>query len=1000
MNRRVRLLIALPISFCFLAFVTYISWPAKPEAGGPAGSGSSGGNSGGSSGGSSGSAMLPEAQAWPEAGDILLREIARQAVFIAERDGLGLDARDSALGEPAGHTDVTLDVQPRVKLLPFNQGLRLFLIGGAGQEPLWNSTLLADDASADYRLAIEKAEALSRSDLVDASRKAGLKDASHGGSAGGAAAAAVPPAVERQLAEMNIVSQFACIRAAHQALRAAGAGDSPEWLGALVRGYANLGQLTSYLWSASPQVFAARSLLYAQRLAALHPKSADALRHRAYAYALAGFQKLALEDVDAASKLAAAGEKPPAWAELIEPYCRYETSKLGQVTLAATAAASELPLFLCFLTVEHSRSSAIVNGFGELVLRASPENLRVLDKMISRSGVVPNHRHTVASLEVLRLALPARMTGMAGLPEGVRQLITRAGRDPSPAVSASLGQALIDASAGGAPAADAGQPSWAVLGRILQEAQFLAVERRAAFEAFSLGVDPSQFIQQSLPLFQSHPYAGLIRSYALPHQATPQKRALLEHIQPIDGQFKTARLWEALAAVGISAGGNTPGSPLNDWARLAGTNCDVNAIDGEWCLETPSKTFRDHAIEILRKASPHHPAIVASDIENHWDQVAPRLAELEPLWGDHPTILAALAQQYIKLKNWPSAQNVLLRYVAVAPERWGFESLAYTYLQQDDEASWLKTMKQGLAVPDYALDHASINQQIARHYMAKKDFHTAKPYADAAAESYSSFGLLTAAECEEGLGNWQAAEEWVRRNAERYNHPFEWLKWCVRTGHGDRAGAIALGRAKLGDSGGDREQIGDAAAFLLLAGETKEAMSLLSKMIDTNGDPWAGLHLMLLAEAERDVPRRDAAAKIVAERGPSFQLASGTHRPELVRLAALFEDAWTVRTKDLDVEAIHRLVQAAPTEAANINYFTGKFLALRGRAEEAQRFYLLAGAGYKESINRILALVELRSDQPAAEPSKPPAAAAQPTPAGPAKPPPTAATAPSAPVAR
>src|SRR5207253_2277082 len=49
----------------------------------------------------------------------------------------------------------------------------------------------------------------------------------------------VPPdAIEGQLLEMNFVSQFAAVRAAHAAI--AEKGQSRAWLGVLARGYANL----------------------------------------------------------------------------------------------------------------------------------------------------------------------------------------------------------------------------------------------------------------------------------------------------------------------------------------------------------------------------------------------------------------------------------------------------------------------------------------------------------------------------------------------------------------------------------------------------------------------------------------------------------------------------------------------------------------------------------------------------------------------------------------
>src|SRR5262249_48234688 len=91
----------------------------------------------------------------------------------------------------------------------------------------------------------------------------------------------------------------------------------------LVRGYANLGQLTMYHWNAAPKACQARALLYAQRLAMIHGEPA-AHWHRAYALALAGLPVSALEEFAKAEKAQAADVEPPLWAIMARESCRYE----------------------------------------------------------------------------------------------------------------------------------------------------------------------------------------------------------------------------------------------------------------------------------------------------------------------------------------------------------------------------------------------------------------------------------------------------------------------------------------------------------------------------------------------------------------------------------------------------------------------------------------------------------------------------------------------------
>ena len=111
-------------------------------------------------------------------------------------------------------------------------------------------------------------------------------------------------------------------------------------LAALARAYANLSQLTLYHWSEEPNVYAARALLYAQRLAAADPKSKTALWTRAYAKALVGLERSAMEDLDAAGD----GPDAPAWVAMLKAFCNYQTDKLSELAGASEHALRALAM--------------------------------------------------------------------------------------------------------------------------------------------------------------------------------------------------------------------------------------------------------------------------------------------------------------------------------------------------------------------------------------------------------------------------------------------------------------------------------------------------------------------------------------------------------------------------------------------------------------------------------------------------------------------------------
>ncbi len=114
-------------------------------------------------------------------------------------------------------------------------------------------------------------------------------------------AAELPRRVEARLSTLGFSQTLTAVRDLHQAIRTG--GETPAAVGALVRGYAQLGVLSEFHWHPAHKVFKARALLYAQRLIARDPKQPWGLWHRAFALALVGLHRDALADLDAAKKL-------------------------------------------------------------------------------------------------------------------------------------------------------------------------------------------------------------------------------------------------------------------------------------------------------------------------------------------------------------------------------------------------------------------------------------------------------------------------------------------------------------------------------------------------------------------------------------------------------------------------------------------------------------------------------------------------------------------------
>ena len=231
---------------------------------------------------------------------LLLRELFRQAVLVAARDELGLSTRDMALGESLGEADsdgVLVVEEQTTGAYRKSLGLRLNRRGDEKPAAAVYEVELPwfgeKRGQLDYPAVVEALEPLSRKEIVAALQKVGAK----GGGAKPRGTAAVGADIELALGEMNLFSQFAAVRALHDLERID--GQSPQTLAALVRGYANLGQLTAFAWNAAPKVFKARALIYAERLVNANEHDSWSLNHRGYARALAGLHAAALADFQA-----------------------------------------------------------------------------------------------------------------------------------------------------------------------------------------------------------------------------------------------------------------------------------------------------------------------------------------------------------------------------------------------------------------------------------------------------------------------------------------------------------------------------------------------------------------------------------------------------------------------------------------------------------------------------------------------------------------------------
>jgi len=858
-----------------------------------------------------GRAREPGAPPRPLERGLLAREVVRQAVLIAARDGLGLATRDATLGDApdtAGAPEVGFLCR-----LGVGSGVTIRRGGGDAAAVLLDRDLSkAFTDGAKLPGLVEGVERLAREGFPEALKQAGFA----GAPARQRPGAPLPAGVDRRLAAPVPTAQFAALRQVHRAIRAD--GESPARLGALARAYANLGLLTESHWGAAHQAFTARALLYAQRMVAREPQSATALRHRAYARALAGFPGAALADLEASSRDPAPA---PPWSPLIDAYCRHDLDRLAAAP--ADPALKPLATLLRFLAAEVSGgqvrsdqgdgNSGFLREAGRAALGANPECYRVIGRLCGLADIGLKHEMTALGPMMLSSALPRRLRDIPDLPEEVRGALARGAKEPD------VVRALM---AAGAAGRDDGEPSWGALGSLIREERFVMTRDRAEFLRFTWSVPLDEFLAEARPLIADHPCRALIETYASPigrlTAASPGDLGIVDfHFAAYDYAVnqRSDALWQAAC---VHADQTAP-----DLRFIAQHNGQAPYVLG--------------AARRLREVDPHTPYTVAAEIEGDWTAARAHAAAWERQYAGHPIVLAALARHYIEAKEGPPAERCLDGYLRLSPDLWAYRAKARLARARGDEPGWREALEAFVAGSSTGLDKATALVELADDHMGRKEWSRAVPYADAAAETWACWAMLPALKCHEELGDWGEAEALARGISGRYPEDrAEWFHFCERTCRGDVRGALRLLTA-----GYDRfvDRLDDDSLALLgtlhiLDRHPKRALEVFRKALAAQDNPAFALHAALLADELGDVALRDALLTGIVE-GPKskdmktaqvlklFRQSFAGPEPRAVDLAAV--DDWIAR-------------MAFPGRG-NAPYWVGRFLELHGRKEDAVRYY-------------------------------------------------------------
>lgn len=880
----------------------------------------------------------------------LMRELIRQAFLTAARDGLQQTVRDESLWDEV-FASSTPDTFPFLVRANIEADETVVVTVERDQKNgQRESKTFAFRVKQDrlYESILEECELLSRTGFVELLKASGVSGTPHAFDP----AAAVPPEIEKVIGQIDEISQLAAIRALHSLHRKK--GESPARVAALCRAYAHLGSLTENHWQLHPKVFKARALLLAQRLVREFPDSGTALAHRAYAWALAGRFDVALQDLQAVDQLPKKDSEPrPDWLPALRAYCEYRPLVLDETEGPSRNIATYFRLLLLDPTTDQQRTGLIATD----ILKEFPACLRALDQVCRIPSLGIRRATAEVAIDAIWPSLYERMLSVAGLPENCRVIAAAQSESLTPRDDEATQRILLIQHL--KSSADREDLSLPVLGHLLHEVSFLHALHKVNAMGW-LGIGPEALIEDLRPLLKGHPYAGWVESFATDVDTAKQGlQAVLDRLKSTDLDLNARSM--------ISSSNHKHSfEALRQLNEQAVSHQDLLYADLMNDSRPPS---------FLMRVAPHRPQAVAYAIRNDWKSVADRAAEFEDRYRDSGLVLTALAERHLEEKRWADAQRTLEQQLASTPEHRGYMRLAELFERQRNTAKWLETLKTALALPVTGLEHTEIYVKLAEYHMRRKEWETAIPFADAAAQSYSAWGLLCGAQAHEGAGDYDTAEALVRATSERYDDSrYEWYFWCVRTGRGDLAPARQLARSFVADKEARFQAQKDAGTvrvslpfevvlFYLAEGDTAAAMPAI-EIYAYDHDPFAKLHTALVADSLGNVERRDALLRYVVKEVNSHPNAiSLAHR--FLRYLESTPPQWNA------VAFENQMPLLGEGGATSQYYYAGKFLCLRGETELGMRYLQLAASSpLTHKYACLLACLELRQRKIEPEPPR------------------------------
>jgi len=792
-------------------------------------------------------------------GGVIARELVRQALLMSAREQLGLATRDAVLREPTeGLPKRTIGAD--IKFIA-NEPSHFILKQNDESFADFEMEVTVAEKGVDYLQLCQLAEKLSRDQLPKALKKAGFDGKANEWKD----SLGVHRITEKRLLKWNIQDQFGAIRELHAQMH--GEGESPQRLGALVRAYANLGSLTDCFWSPAHKVFKARSLLYAQRLIAKEDSS-FAQWHLAYALALAGLNQPAREVVKKATEMPASEDRPaPAWTEALNAFVVGDNAKLHTMS-EADGEYKQLIIYLLLLRESDPRCPQQTYTAGEWLRDENPDAESASDRICQINMITPLQRMTDYYLTDYNRSIDQRFATIAGF--------TDVFGDGNLSMRKQLPTAFREESR---PNRDRREPSWSILSRSLEDAQFQHFFRRLHMEqnVFSGSEQELATLAERMAVMMGdHPFKPFIASFAMNARRQPREmKALFDQIPTDDIDFRAMPFIRTCIRVDPQRT-----VKLIHQARI---QSDFTVGDLEAQVDAiPTDEGRAEVAGWLLDLDTDNDIGRSLAIEHLWSEprVEERIAQWEKEADRHAAVARAFALRYSKDGKKEDARKFMKLALKKSRDASLYLELADTYRSEGKMQEYVQALEESLEATDLGLVHA--DAQVKRLTIGSE----------------------------------------VNREA--------WLLWCIRTGSDNLPMAkkaffdTFVGRL---DSLTGREAFELGMGHLVL-GEREKSLEYLTESLEKTPSPMTGMIIMLIADQLESARGRDQMLTVVgAAPSPVAKIAK--------RFAKSIKDK-----KPLDEDECEQLLEALPIpERFDYLYVIGQFLLLHGD-EELGRAYL------------------------------------------------------------